>query len=248
MRPVVKVNKNIISLLLCILIMGCAASHTAINKRQLDVQTKMSETIFLDPVGPEKRTVFVQVKNTSAHPELNLAAGITNAIANNGYTIVTDPDKANYLLQANVLKVGKTDLRDTEDALSKGFGGALTGGLAGGAVGALASDKDEAVIAGGLIGAAAGLIADAMVKDVSYSIITDIQLSERAEGISVKEEVKSSLKQGTSGTRNVSSTEKHNWKRYQTRIVSSANKVNLKLEDALPTLISGLSNSISGLL
>ena len=28
---------------------GCAAVHTSIAKKDLDVQTKMSDTIFLDP-------------------------------------------------------------------------------------------------------------------------------------------------------------------------------------------------------
>ncbi|WP_422491663.1 complement resistance protein TraT, partial [Endozoicomonas sp. ALE010] len=37
-------------------------------------------------------------------------------------------------------------------------------------------------------------------------------------------------------------------KKYQTRVVSTANKVNLKFEEALPELKKGLSNSISGLL
>lgn len=34
---------------------GCAAAHVAISKRDLDVQTKMSDTVFLDPVGADKR-------------------------------------------------------------------------------------------------------------------------------------------------------------------------------------------------
>jgi hypothetical protein len=37
---------------------GCAAVHTSIAKKDLDVQTKMSDTVFLDPVGPDKKTVF----------------------------------------------------------------------------------------------------------------------------------------------------------------------------------------------
>jgi hypothetical protein len=32
---------------------GCAAVHTSIAKKDLDVQTKMSDTIFLDPVEGE---------------------------------------------------------------------------------------------------------------------------------------------------------------------------------------------------
>ena len=60
---------------------GCAAGSTAIAKRNLDVQTKMSDTIFLDPVSPDQRTVYVDVKNTSDKPDLDLAPQIRAAIA-----------------------------------------------------------------------------------------------------------------------------------------------------------------------
>ena len=52
---------------------GCAATHTAIAKRDLDVQNKMTDTIFLDPVGPAQRTVYVQVRNSSDYAALDLA-------------------------------------------------------------------------------------------------------------------------------------------------------------------------------
>ncbi|MCC5698300.1 complement resistance protein TraT, partial [Klebsiella pneumoniae] len=48
-----------------LMLSGCSATHTAISKRNLQVQTKMSDTIFLDPVADDKRTVFIQVRNTS---------------------------------------------------------------------------------------------------------------------------------------------------------------------------------------
>ena len=44
---------------------GCAATRTLIEKRKLTVETKMSETIFLEPVSPEERVVYVDVKNTT---------------------------------------------------------------------------------------------------------------------------------------------------------------------------------------
>ena len=53
---------------------GCAATSTAVAKRNLDVQTKMSDTIFLDPVTPDERTVYVDVRNTSDQPGLDIGA------------------------------------------------------------------------------------------------------------------------------------------------------------------------------
>ena len=88
-----------------------------------------------------------------------------------------------------------------------------------------------------------------MVKDVHYSIVTDLQISERAKkGVVVLEENKASLKQGNSGYKNVSSTEETEWKRYQTRILSTANQVNMEYAEAEPELVKGLMRSISGIL
>ncbi|MEK7792160.1 MAG: complement resistance protein TraT, partial [Pseudomonadota bacterium] len=63
------INKNkwiLIGIIIFSLILnGCAAVHTSIAKKDLDVKTKMSDTIFLDPVEPEQRTVYLNVRNTS---------------------------------------------------------------------------------------------------------------------------------------------------------------------------------------
>lgn len=223
---------------------GCSATHTMIAKRNLDVQTKMSETVFLDPVSSDKRTVFLQLRNTSDKPDLVIEPQIIAAVEKKGYTVVNDPDKAHYLIQANILQVGKSNLRDAEGWLSQGYGGAAAGAIAGAQFG---SGKGTA--AAGIGGALLGIIGDAMVEDVFFSMITDLQISERANtGVVVTEAVNSKLKQGTSGFKNVSSTEETNWKRYQTRIVSTANKVNLDFVEAQPVLEQGLVNSISGLL
>ena len=228
---------------------GCGATHTAINKRNLDVQTQMSSTIFLDPVTSDKRTVFLQIRNTTDKPELDLEQTIATAMIAKGYKIVQVPDEAHYLLQANVLQVGRTDLRAAEHALNQGFGATLSGAVAGVAVGSLASSRPDrrAMVLGGLVGASVATVTDAMVQDVAYSVIADVQISERVgKSVVVKEKTQSKLKQGIRGIREVTSTEKIDWKRYQTRVVSAANKVNLKFEKAAPELIRGLTRSIVG--
>jgi len=231
-------------------LVGCGATHTVINKRHLDVQTKMSATIFLDPVSSDKRTVFLQIRNTTDKAELDLESTIASAMEEKGYKIVRAPEEAHYLLQANLLQVGRMDLRAAERALDQGFGAALGGGIAGAAAGSLASSRDHeghGMVVGGLVGVAVATVADAMVQDVAYSVIADVQISERiANSVSVKEKTRSTLKQGTGGVREVTSTEKIDWKRYQTRVVSVANRVNLKFEKAAPELMKGLTRSIVG--
>ena len=59
---------------------GCGALHTAVAKRNLDVQTKMSSSIFLDPVEPEQRTIFVDIRNTSDKPEFDLKPQVVQSL------------------------------------------------------------------------------------------------------------------------------------------------------------------------
>ena len=230
-----------------VLATGCAATTTGLGKRHLEVQTRMTDTIFLEPVAADERTILVQVRNTSDQPDFDIQAAVEAAIAERGYHVVDRPEAAHYLLQANVLQVGRTSPTAAEQTFAGGFGGTLIGGAAGVAGARIASDDTRALIAGGLVGAATSSVVDALIEDVTYTIITDVQISERAgEGVVVTERLEQNLRQGT-GARIISATEIHDWKRYQTRIMSTANRTNLDFEDAAPQLVDGLTRSIAGI-
>jgi outer membrane lipoprotein SlyB len=237
-----------LSLVLALMLAGCAATTTAISKRNLDVQTKMSETIFLDPVPPAERTVYVQVRNTSDKPDFDIEPAVKAAVERNGYKVVDDPTQAHYLLQANVLQAGRSTDGAAEKDFAGGFGGTILGGAAGAGVGRVISDDPAVIIGGALAGAAASAVADAFVQDVTYSIITDVQVSERAApGVVVTETGRQNLSEGTSGNRVLSSTETSEWKRYRTRVMSKADKANLSFEEASPELVAGLTRSIGNM-
>jgi hypothetical protein len=127
------------------------------------------------------------------------------------------------MIQANILQVGKSTQEDPFSSLTSGYGGALAGGLI-------------------------GTVADSAVQVVNYQMITDLQVSEKADGDVVTESSNAQLKQGSSGNKSSSWSQKTKWKKYQTRIISVAKKTNLKFEVALPELKRGLVQSISGLL
>ena len=139
---------------------GCAATQVAISKRDLDVQTKMSDTVFLDPVGADKRTIFLQIRNTSDKPDLSVNEEIAAALQAKGYTLMQDPDAAHYILQANILQVGKSAPTATEAAISQGYGISAAGGLVLGAgAGYAGGASGRGIAAAGLIGALAPMIA-----------------------------------------------------------------------------------------
>lgn len=223
---------------------GCGAAHTAIKKRHLDVQTKMSETIFLEPTAPDKKIIFVDIRNTS-DKDMNVTDTILASLKARGYTITTNPQQANFMLQANILQVGKSDLRQAQNALDGGFGGAVLGATAGYAV----SGGNRDVAAAGLIGAAVGVVADALVDDTYYSMVTDVQIRERPlSGEAIVQSQSANIKQGSAtNVKQDINGAKVEWKTYRTRVVSTANKVNLNFEEAQPALQDALGKSLSGL-
>jgi hypothetical protein len=228
------------------LIAGCAATHTMIAKRNLDVQTKMSDTVFLEPVGASKKTIFVQFRNTSDKPDFSIESEILSGLKARGYTIMDEPEDAHYIMQAYILQVGKVSPTAAESALNVGYGNAGGAVTAAGVAYVAGVESGRGLVGAGIAGGATSLIANAMVKDVTYSAITDMQISERVGG-TVTRKSQHQLKQGTSGSTSENYSDESNFKRYQTRIVSVANKANLKFEDALPELRKGLIHATVGM-
>ena len=119
---------------LAVVLRSCAATQTALEHGSLQVSTKQSETIFLDPVSSAQKTVYVSVKNTSDE-EIDIAPQLKTALSSHGYKVINNPNAAHYLLQANVLKVGKMSIAASQSALGGGYGSAIAGAVVGTAAG-----------------------------------------------------------------------------------------------------------------
>ncbi len=212
-----------------IFLSGCAELEK-MRKESIDVQTKMSETIFLDPVGPDKKVIYLEVRNTSDKDNFDLEGPIKEALAKRGYRVTQNPDEAYYRLQANVLQVSKTDQTAATAALNGGYGAPIT--VSSGRRGGPQTDL-TALFAG---------------KDIVFVVITDVQLVEKAaEGVIVRQDSQQNIKQGIGGTQQQTTSEVTKQKKYRTRVVSSANQMNLKYEEAAPALTQGLTRALSGL-
>ncbi|EEU0926739.1 complement resistance protein TraT [Escherichia coli] len=201
--------------------------------------------MWLEPAS--ERTVFLQIKNTSDKDMSGLQGKIADAVKARGYQIMTSPDKAYYWIQANVLKADKMDLRESQGWLSRGYEGAAVGAALGGGITAYNTESAGTTLGVGLATGLIGMAADAMVEDINYTMITDVQIAERTR-TSVRTDNVAALRQGTSGSKIQTSTETGNQHKYQTRVVSSANQVNLKFEEAKPHLEDQLAKSIANIL
>jgi len=227
---------------------GCSAMNTAIKKRNLDVQTKMSETIFLDPVSPNKKIIYFDMRNTS-DKELHVIDTIKQSFLNKGYKITNDPAKATYMLQGNILKVSKMDRREVQVLRDSGFGAALVGGASAGTASYALGGSGRTTAGVAIAGAALGFVGDALVEDTLYVMVTDLQIRERPlEGEVVTQTQQAALAQGSSTRveQNIQGA-RIKWKTYRTRIISTAEKMNLDFDEARPVLEKALVHSTSGI-
>lgn len=226
-------------------LIGCASIQTALEHKDLEVGSQQSETIFLDEVSNRQKTVHVSIKNTS-DKEISITPRVIKAIKAHGYKVVRNPNQAHYLLQANILKVDKMNKAASQSALGGGYGSALSGVVSGVSLASLSSNSTNTYAGAGLVGGLVSLAADSLIKNVNFTMITDIQISERVNNL-IKEKINTNLSNGSSTKTVQDSSHNTNLQRYRTRVVSNAGKVNLKFTDARPVLEKSLSKVISGI-
>ena len=205
----------------------------------------MSQTVWLEPSN--EKTVYLQVRNTSDKDMSDLQTLLAQDLRAKGYTVTSSPDTAYYWIQANVLKAEKMDLRQSQGFLSTGYEGAATGAALGAGITAYNSNSGGAILGIGLAAGLAGMAADALVEDVNFTMVTDLQISERSKSTVTTDNI-GALRQGNAGIKLQSSSEEGNRMKYQTRVVSNANKVNLKFEEAKPVLEAQLAKSVAGIM
>ena len=186
----------------------------------------------------------LDIRNTSDQA-LDLTGPIVQALQQRGYTVTADPRSAFYLLQGNIRYVGQADPSALRQTLTAGYGGPVLGA----AIGALAGRDVLGVGVGALTGTALELVAGTLVKDVTYTLVTDLQIAERTAS-AVQQSVASHLTQGTSSEVEEHSHSTRDRRRYQTRLVATANtanQVNLTFDEARGPFTGALATSIAGI-
>lgn len=249
-----------VSIALCaslFLLSGCATS-------QLQTSAKMTQSVFVNPVAKEKRTIFVSIKNTSG-ADLMLEPRIIQSLNNRGYTIVDDPDKASYVLMANVLYCNK-----------KSENNVASGAMMGGAAGAIANSgsNGRSMAVAGLAGAVVGGLIGKATEDSIYQMQVDIAIREKAKGkvtaysgstsgqASVRDGQKSGFANSFGGpirdseasgrlNSNTYSSSSQSYEsdfiEHRTMMFAEATKMDLTLEEATPILEQKIANQIAGI-
>lgn len=236
---------------------GCATTT-------MQTQSKMTRSIFVEPVKKDQRIVFVDIKNTSGQ-NVNLAPLVEQELTKKGYKLTDDPETAKYVLMANILFC---DNKKENNAAGGAAFGAATGALSQ----AYRGDREAVAgaLAGGVIG---GLVAKATEDDI-FQMVVDINVREKAKH-AVKISQNSSMGQASisderragfmnsfagpianadgSGKLNDAITDgkqqsyESDYIEKQTRIMAEAIKMGLKLEEAIPELEKKVAAQIAGI-
>lgn len=237
--------------ILTCLVAGCAATRTLLSKSDLDVQTRTSTAIFVDPVAKDKRTIYLDVKSGVMEFNRNdFRRFVIDQFASPGgagYQLVDDPEAAQFQMIVYVLNLEKTSPTAAESALGQGYmGGSIAMGAAVGALGD-SGNRYRGAATGGLIAGAADFITGSMVKDVTFMLVADVQIKEKArKGVYVRKDSKVDTKISDAGASRQTYSEVSNKKEYRTRIVTTANQANLKLKDAVDTMFQKTAYAMAG--
>lgn len=249
---------------------GCSTVSTLAQHRSLDLQSQMTESVFIDPLSPADKVAFVKVRNTSGRDGLDIRSPIVRDLQLTGWQVTQDPQAANVLLQINIRQAGEAKQNAIQSAMSQGYGGGIFGsGIAAAGAAAVAGGNARTVGALGLAGGAADYVGGLLVKNVLYSVISDIQVSQRgkngqtftvthndvSQDNDIQGQVQGLISMATGRKSSINSTgssksytETSEFKRYNTRVLTSAEKVNLKWEDAQQPLADKLASTIGGML
>ena len=234
-------------LLLAVMALGlasCASTHTAQVKKELHVDTRLSHSIFLDPVDPEQQIIYVQVRNTSKAKDFDLKNRIVAEMMGRGYKVTNRPSEANFMLQANIRNY--TEQRVASDGAGESIIGAVVGGVLGSAIGD-GNGQKIATTLGAVAGGAVGQNLSGRVLDITFTAEVDIVIAERSNDGQIDYDNDQMLQKGMGTVTTANFTNKSDWKKYRTRLVSKANKANLTLQEATPAIMNDITMSLSGL-
>ncbi len=228
---------------LAMLVAGCAQTMNAVRHAKLQTNVKMSDTIFLDAEQLAKnKNIYVRVTNTSQMQDISLRDDLLKSLKQKGYSIVLDPSRAGYILQANVLYMDylKKDLT-ADGMLAGGFGGVIAGTAMGG-------DNMGKTVAGaiaGAVGSLAGAAVGSMVHVDTFVGAVDVQIKERVEG-GVTGTITTDASQGSASEIKTVRKIKSDFQTYRTRIVATAIQTNINREKASEVLSGVIAQQIAG--
>lgn len=257
-----------LALLLCLVMLGLTgcAGHATLTR---DTQVKISQTIFLRP--SQDKTVYLELRNASDNPRAVLS-DLPNTLRAKGYTVIDDPEKAHFIVQATTVFAAKAKPGSTLDALIAGGFGAGIGGAIGTAAVLSGGNSLGWIPGGAAIGALGGFLASKVTEDTHYAIVSDVQIIEKTTE-QVEQTITSQHSPGAGlstpgtgilgllgggtpslsapnagqGTESVQEVHRGHERIHTTRLASMAQQMWMSTDEATTDLVQRLTDGVAGL-
>jgi hypothetical protein len=228
----------------------------------------------LEPPSDSKKTVYLTIRNISDAEAFDIKGALQQGIQNQGYRIISDPEKANYRLKVSIRYFGENEAADGGRGQANLLGavsGAAVGVGTGAAIHAATGSSLGAVAGGGIVGAGVGIAMANATKPREWDLIADVLLEERlAKAVNV--ETVSDQQAGSatgsvavtghdrtqgqvvsggaaSGTRSTMTVKrKTNYMPYGIRVTGWARQMAMTREEAIPLIQAKLASAPAGLL
>ena len=214
----------------------------AIDSRNLSTNIKMSDSIFLEPVTPEKQIIWFRLRSSAGQDQLDISVikdDFLKRLKNKKYTITNNPHEAQFRLDANILYMDLvSDSLTADGAILGGFGGALS-----------RNGDLKSTAATGAVGAAVGAAVGTLIRVNNYALIVDLQVSEKIKGsVQTRITAKSASGGETGGLNKMQQVNKaENFLHHRARLAATATQTNLELKEAVDVLSQKVSSALSGL-
>ena len=233
-----------IAILISSFLMLNACSTLSSNQKAptLTVEQTKGKTIFMEPVSPEKRIAYIEIKNTSGDADFNvLKQTISNNLNARGYRTTDNPERAWYFLQADVIKAGIMDENTKETLLNNQVKRAALGAGVGAIGGQIIHKRNSTAIGAG-VGALAGLAYESLNHSSNYVVIADIRATQkkpkRKHGLFARKDEPNILGYALTKDDRVQDT----------RIAVTARQANINPQESKALVLAGLTESIAGIL
>ncbi|MDQ1237813.1 MAG: complement resistance protein (plasmid) [Wigglesworthia glossinidia] len=228
-----KIKLIMMSVIVLLTVTNCETINTVIKRKNLEMHTYMSKTIYLEPSN--NNTVYVQIKNTSDKKLNKLQNKIFSSLQRKGYKITFFPENAHYWIQANILRIEKTNTQTRNALLHDCFEKDLD----------TINFNKSCKIDDFRYFNSIDEISSTFIEDTNFVIVTDIQISEKVKRSGVKVFSQSTILQGSNGKRIETSNEINDRRHYQTRILAYASQINLDFYQIKEKFEDQIANSIS---
>ena len=232
---------TVIIIFLAFSMISCASTARLIENASLKTKVVMTDPVFLS-LTPKEKTCIVKVNNTSDLKGVMLAPVLRDRLIKGGFTLVDNPDKANYIIQANITAF---TARNDSAAKDVSIAGTIMAGTAGAALASASADVIPFAIAGAIAGNIGGAVIGSMFSVDYVQGAVDLQIQEKADSI-VKGTIKTEARQGTSTTLTTEQAYQSEFQTYRTKFIVSAHRTNINLEEAVAEITNKLADQIAG--